>query len=193
MEYPIKINARINQEQYDRIMESGVSKSEYVRDAINFFNCNIKKDIELSKLNIINEIRQSVELEQNYFDEFVKQEKIREKCIMKTLQKEYDKCNDKLEKIAEEEEKYSDLNIVKPQKVVTEEVIMNVLPTLQGFYRSENGITYDKLRILGFRIDVNPEILKNWIDQNEELVQGREYRNRSTLKCEEEHLKEHSR
>lgn len=189
MEYPIKINVRINKKQYDRIRESGVSKSEYVRDAIDFFNTDLKKDIELSKLNVINEIQQSFDMEQERFDEYVKQEKIREEYVQNTLKEEYDKCNLKLEKIAEEESKYSDVNIVKPRKVTSEEVILKVLPTIQGIYRSETGITYDKLRVLAFRINISPEILMHWIDQNEKLVQGDDYQERPRLKHENDTLK----
>lgn len=191
MEYPIKINARINQEQYDRIMDSGVSKSEYVREAIEFFNSDVKRDVELSKLEVISEIKDIVDLEQEKFEDFVKKEKTFKESIQNTLQEEYDKCNIKLKKIEEEEKKYSDLNIVKPKKITTEEVIMTVLPTIQGFYRSETGITYDKLRNLAFRIDVNPQILKDWVDQNEELVQRTDYMDRPTFKHEDEVLREH--
>lgn len=191
--YPIKLNVRINKRQYDRINESGASKSEYVRDAIDFFNSDVKRDIEISKLKLLNDIRNTVDKEHENFQEFVNHHESKEKSIIEKIDKEYEKCNQKLNEIAKLDERYSELNLIKPKSIPTEKVILDVLPTIQGFYNSETGITYDKLRVLAFRINISPEVLMNWIDQNEKLVKGDAYLNRTPLKHKYPSLKIHKR
>ena len=140
---------------------------------------------------MLNDIRNTVDKEHENFQEFVNHHESKEKSIIEKIEKEYEKCNQKLDEIDKLDERYSELNLIKPKSISTEKAILDVLPTIQGFYNSETGITYDKLRVLAFRINISPEVLMNWIDQNEELVKGDAYLNRNPLKCENKSLKIH--
>ena len=180
--YPVKIQARIEQGQYEKILESGVDKSEYIRDAIDFFDCDAKKQVEISKIELLDELQDNVLMEDEHFEEFIKKHSLKKKNIMNTLKEEYQGCYDRLEQITKEEKICEELNLEKPEKRSREEIIMEILPTLQGFYYSETGITHDKLRKIGHKVKISPEVLNIWVNQNKELVKGRSYRQRNVLK-----------
>lgn len=186
MKYPIKVQARINLTQYEKIRESGMDRSKYIRDAIDFFDCNAKKEVEKSKIKLLDELKKSIMLEDEHVEIFLKEQKIQKENIKKAIDKKYNSCNERLKEIEEEEKQYALMNIKKPERRSHEEIIREILPTLQGFHYSAGGITYEKLSRIGREIKISPEVLRDWVDENKELVKKMEYRERNVIKHEDE-------
>lgn len=182
MKYPIKVQARINMGQYDKIKASGVNFSEYIREAIDLFDCDETKKVEESKIELLDELKKSIIVEDTHVNNFLKEQKIQNENIKKAIDNEYQNCNERLKYIKEQEKEYELLNIKKPCKRSREDIINEILPTLQGFKHSEEGITHTNLKRICEDVDISPTILMDWIKENKDLVEKYDFKNRPAIK-----------
>lgn len=173
--YDIPLRVKLSDKEYDKVKDAK-NVSEYVRTAINFYNTKQPREIELTKKEIIKKIIDELKEEhEKTCKELIKNEYLKNERIMAKLNKMYDKCDEELLRLARESKNCEDLPLESYDSNTTEEKILSILPTLQGMYNSEIGITYESIRRQAVNLSISAKELKDWIDDNPELMNKSDY------------------
>ena len=170
-EYTHPIRIRLTQKQLDKIKSSNKSISNYIRDAIDCYEMSVDEIIEKTKLDLIEEIQRDVvgqldDLQTKVVGQIVGQKlKIDEEFVGRSYN-----CNTKLNELQEKCTTNQDLKSVNDNEIIDYGLILQILPTLQGLYHSEQELTDEKLAFQAKKIGVSVAVLRKWMINNKELL-----------------------
>lgn len=179
--YNIPLRVKLSNREHDKI-KNKINMSKFVREAINSYYGETEKEIELSKKKILIKLKEEIKTEQEKFKEkMIKEQDMQEEKIISKINEMYDECESKLETIEKENREYERLKLKDLHEKSSEEKILEILPTLQGIYHSENGLNYDKIKLQALSIDVTPLELEQWIENNHKLLENDDYKFRDVI------------
>lgn len=187
--YNIPLRVKLSNKEYDKL-KNVENKSKYVRNAINSYNSKSTREIELSKKKLLKDIIDQIEKEnETFYEDMINNEIMKDTKIMNKLNDMYDKCEEELTRLAKESSLYEEAPFEKFDTMSTEDKILSILPTLQGIYHSDMGLTYESIRRQAVNIGIGAKELKNWIDANPELINESDYLYRDS--CKSNNIKKH--
>ena len=175
-EYPYNIRARLTEEQYNKIKQSGMSDSDFIRHAIDCYDLELPRILETEKKDMLDEIRSVV----------VEQEASLQTQIVEQIVEQQHQLEGKIVEL------WNNCTTNKPVEIMdcgtntttkkhttnNEALFMQILPTLQGLLHGEEKLTDKKLRYQARRIGVTTTELEDWMAKNSELLNGDEYLSR---------------
>lgn len=170
--YPHSVKTRLTEEQYQKVKNSNMSESEFMRCAVDAY--------DESYLSMKIKIYKEVQVEfQKLWDkqlEFVGQHIVgQNEEICGTIAN--------LERENENFQRYEDTLATVSDDF--EERVREIIPTLQRLKHGENGLTNSNIEFQAKRIGVETAKLKRWINEHHEIV-SKEPTERVRCKCNDE-------
>lgn len=167
--FNIDLRIKISNKEYDKI-KNVKNKSSFVRNAINAYNYNDTLNAEISKKEILEEIKNKVEEEEKILNNKIKIESLKgTENILNELNIMYDKIENNIKDLTPDNEQ-KDSEKTSPEDDY-EKRILEILPTLQGAYYSDNGLNYEFIRTQAQKININTKNLKDWIEEHPKIIQ----------------------
>lgn len=164
------IKARLNHEQAEKVKNSGLTDTEFLREAIDQYNNTVDQQVLDEKIKYYKYLlKKSNAHYETRLEEIVTQiEEVKEKIVVQILEQKKEE-QEKLEDIIQElqEQKKIPIKVTKPKK--THE-IEEIIPTLQRMYKVTHHFTDKQLKWQAEKIGWTTKDLRLWIESHEEVL-----------------------
>lgn len=183
--YPKFIGAKISEDQYEKIERSGMSTSEYVREAIDFYSETRLNSYNSIKINMIDECIQRLNVfKQNVknadvekFNNLTKNIKSVKQKGDKTLNKTYEKFNENEEKVKPEKKvkperlNKTEENVKPPEENQKQNPFQSIENTLIRLIANKGHLTQEDYTFQASRVGKTSAELKKYVLQNSEYLE----------------------
>jgi len=177
--YPKFIGAKISEDQYEKIERSGMSTSEYVREAIDFYSETRLNSYNSIKINMIDECIQRLNVfKQNVknadvekFNNLTKNIKSVKQKGDKTLNKTYEKFNENEEKVKPEKKvkperlNKTEENVKPPEENQKQNPFQSIENTLIRLIANKGHLTQEDYTFQASRVGKTSAELKKYVLQ----------------------------
>lgn len=182
VEYTHRITIRLSDSQMDKINRSGLSASEFIRRSIDYYDLDMDTIIESERKNLIEEIQKEFGRQEDKFQkEYVQRLSDNRQVFLEYLVRQSDKCQTNISKNKERSQTNNNENQYNNKIKNNEALFLQILPTLQGMYHSEQTLTDEKIRFQANKIGVSTRELKEWMGDNHDLLCGYEFRDEENI------------